>query len=256
MRKAYWRRLEIKRFIEEDVRTQSTLLPETLDDYVADDNPVRAIDAFVGQLDLLNLGFDTAQAKATDRPGYHPATLLKLYIYGYLNRIQSSRRLEREAQRNLELIWLCGRLAPDFKTIADFRKDNGVAIRQVCKEFVLLCRQLDLFSEAIIALDGSKFKAVRFPRSSGEKKQKGLRLKARRYMRSAGALPKLRCDSRRLLATGSSEPLRLPDEVSPVSGWLFQPCSVRPRIQRRARHGFAPCSVSSNQMECGFFLTT
>lgn len=150
----------MRRFIEEDVRTQSTLLPETLDDYVADDNPVRAIDAFVGQLDLLNLGFDTAQAKATGRPGYHPATLLKLYIYGYLNRIQSSRRLEREAQRNLELIWLCGRLAPDFKTIADFRKDNGVAIRQVCKEFVLLCRQLDLFSEAIVALDGSKFKAV------------------------------------------------------------------------------------------------
>jgi len=150
----------MRRFIEEDVRTQSTLLPETLDDYVAEDNPVRAIDAFVSQLDLLNLGFDTAQAKATGRPGYHPATLLKLYIYGYLNRIQSSRRLEREAQRNLELIWLCGRLAPDFKTIADFRKDNGVAIRQVCKKFVLLCRQLDLFSEAIVALDGSKFKAV------------------------------------------------------------------------------------------------
>ena len=150
----------MKRFIEEDVRTQSTLLPDTLDDYVAEDNPVRAVDAFVGQLDLLALGFETAEAKATGRPGYHPATLLKLYIYGYLNRIQSSRRLEREAQCNLELIWLCGRLTPDFKTIADFRKDNGLAIRKVCKEFVLLCRRLDLFSEAIVAIDGSKFKAV------------------------------------------------------------------------------------------------
>lgn len=150
----------MKRFIEEDVRTQSTLLPDTLDDYVAEDNPVRAVDAFVGQLDFLALGFESAEPKATGRPGYHPATLLKLYIYGYLNRIQSSRRLEREAQRNLELIWLCGRLTPDFKTIADFRKDNGPAIRKVCKEFVLLCRRLDLFSEAMVAIDGSKFKAV------------------------------------------------------------------------------------------------
>lgn len=150
----------MKRFIEEYDRTQSTLLPEILEDYVAEDNPVRVIEAFVAQLDLPAQGFGTAEAKATGRPGYHPATLLKLYIYGYLNRIQSSRRLEREAQRNLELIWLCGRLTPDFKTIADFRKDNGLAIRRVCREFVILCRQLDLFSEAIVAIDGSKFKAV------------------------------------------------------------------------------------------------
>lgn len=150
----------MKRFIEEHDRTQSTLLPETLDDYVAEDNPARVIEAFVAQLDLPDQGFGTAEAKATGRPGYHPATLLKLYIYCYLNRIQSSRRLEREAQRNLELIWLCGRLTPDFKTIADFRKDNGLAIRRVCREFVILCRQLDLFSEAIVAIDGSKFKAV------------------------------------------------------------------------------------------------
>lgn len=150
----------MKRFIEEHVRTQSTLLPDTLDDYVAEDNPVRVIEAFATQLDLPVLGFGTAEAKTTGRPGYHPATLLKLYIYGYLNRIQSSRRLEREAQRNLELIWLCGRLTPDFKTIADFRKDNGPAIRRSCREFVILCRQLDLFSEAIVAIDGSKFKAV------------------------------------------------------------------------------------------------
>ncbi len=148
------------RFIEGEDRTQSALLPECLDDYVGEDNPVRAIDAFVDQLDLKQLEFARAEPKATGRPAYHPATLLKIYIYGYLNRIQSSRRLEREAQRNLELIWLTGRLTPDFKTIADFRKDNGSAIQRVCREFVLLCRNFDLFSEAMVAIDGSKFKAV------------------------------------------------------------------------------------------------
>jgi len=148
------------RFIEAEDRTQSALFPERLDDWIAEDNPVRVVDAFVDGLDLDVLGFDGAQAAATGRPGYHPATLLKIYIYGYLNRIQSSRRLEREAQRNLELIWLTGRLAPDFKTIADFRKDNGAGIRQVCRQFVEISRGLDLFSEAIVAIDGSKFKAV------------------------------------------------------------------------------------------------
>jgi transposase len=148
------------RFIEAEDRTQSALFPEQLDDWIAEDNPVRVIDVFVDELDLEALGFDRAQAAATGRPGYHPATLLKIYIYGYLNRVQSSRRLEREAQRNLELIWLTGRLAPDFKTIADFRKDNGAAIRQVCRQFIELSRSLDLFSEAIVAIDGSKFKAV------------------------------------------------------------------------------------------------
>jgi transposase len=150
----------MKRFIQESSRTQGRLLPECLDDYVDEDNPVRAIEAFVELLDLKQLGFAGAEPKATGRPAYHPGTLLKIYIYGYLNRIQSSRRLEREAQRNLELIWLTGRLAPDFKTIADFRRDNGEAIRRVCREFVLLCRNLDLFSEATVAIDGSKFKAV------------------------------------------------------------------------------------------------
>jgi transposase len=150
----------MKRFIEEASRTQSSLLPACLDDYVGEDNPVRAIEAFVEQLDLKEVGFEGADPKATGRPAYHPGTLLKIYLYGYLNRIQSSRRLEREAQRNLELIWLSGGLAPDFKTIADFRKDNGLAIRRVCREFVLLCRRLDLFSEAVVAIDGSKFKAV------------------------------------------------------------------------------------------------
>jgi transposase len=150
----------MKRFIEGEDRTQITLMPETLDDYIAEDNPVRAVDAFVEELDLKALGFDSVDPALTGRPAYHPAVLLKLYIYGYLNRIASSRRLEREAQRNVELMWLTGRLAPDFKTIADFRGDNGAAIRKVCREFVELSRQLGLFGDVVVAIDGSKFKAV------------------------------------------------------------------------------------------------
>jgi len=150
----------MKRFIEGQDRQQVTLLPECLDDYIGEDNPVRVVDAFVDELDLQALGFKGAEPAATGRPSYHPAVLLKLYIYGYLNRIQSSRRLEREAQRNVELMWLTGRLAPDFKTIADFRHDNGGGIRNVCRRFVLLCRDLKLFTQAIVAIDGSKFKAV------------------------------------------------------------------------------------------------
>lgn len=150
----------MKRFIESEDRNQGMLLPEQLDDYVTEDNPVRVVDVFVEQLDLGQLGFEGVDPSATGRPAYHPAILLKLYIYGYLNRIQSSRRLERETQRNLELIWLTGRLMPDFKTIANFRKDNGTAIRKVCSQFVILCHQLNLFSDAMVAIDGSKFKAV------------------------------------------------------------------------------------------------
>ena len=150
----------MKRFIEGQDRSQSILLPECLEDFVDEDNPVRVIDAFVDELDLASLGFDSVQPEATGRPAYHPSLLLKIYIYGYLNRTQSSRRLEREAQRNMELMWLTGRLAPDFKTIANFRKDNGKAIRNVCSQFVVLCRKLNLFSEAVVAIDGSKFKAV------------------------------------------------------------------------------------------------
>ncbi|MGZ8946521.1 MAG: IS1182 family transposase [Methylococcaceae bacterium] len=150
----------MKRFIQSTDRTQVTLFPEQLEDYVADDNPVRVVDVFVEQLDLGKLGFDGVFPMKTGRPAYHPAVLLKLYIYGYLNRIQSSRRLERESQRNLELIWLMERLTPDFKTIANFRKDNGTAIRKVCSQFVALCRQLNLLTEATVAIDGSKFKAV------------------------------------------------------------------------------------------------
>ena len=146
-------------FIKGEARTQSTLFPEALDDYITEENPVRVVDVFVDSLDLLRLGFKTDSAN-TGRPGYHPGTLLKLFIYGYLNRIQSSRRLEREAGRNVELMWLLGRLAPDFKTIADFRKDNTGSIKRVCREFVLICKKLNLFADSLVAIDGSKFKAV------------------------------------------------------------------------------------------------
>ena len=146
-------------FIEGENRFQATLFPEQLDDYIAEENPVRVIDVFIDAIDLSGLGFKTVP-EVTGRPGYHPATMLKLYVYGYLNRVLSTRRLEREAGRNVELMWLTGRLAPDFKTIADFRKDNTKAVRLVCREFVMICRKLDLFSEAFVAIDGSKFKAV------------------------------------------------------------------------------------------------
>ena len=150
----------MKRFVEGQCRTQGTLLPEQLDDFVTDTNPVRVVDVFVDELDLGKLGFEGMTPALTGRPAYHPAVLLKLYIYGYLNRIQLSRRLEREAQRNVELMWLTSRLTPDFKTIANFRKDNGKAIRAVCRQFVTLCHQLGLFEETLVAIDGSKFKAV------------------------------------------------------------------------------------------------
>ena len=150
----------MKRFIQGESRTQSTLLPELLDDYIDEANPVRVIDVYVDELDLGKLGFSGVDPAATGRPAYHPAVLLKLYIYGYLNRIQSSRRLEKESQRNVELMWLTGRLMPDFKTIANFRKDNGPAIRSTCRQFVVLCQRLGFFSEALVAIDGSKFKAV------------------------------------------------------------------------------------------------
>jgi transposase len=150
----------MKRFIEGEDRRQATLLPDSLEDYVTDDNPVRVINVFIDELDLEALGFAGVVPEVTGRPSYHPATLLKIYLYGYLNRIQSSRRLERETQRNIELMWLTGRLMPDFKTIADFRRDNGPAIRAACAQFVVLCRQFNLFTRAVVAIDGSKFKAV------------------------------------------------------------------------------------------------
>lgn len=146
-------------FIEGVDRHQVMLLPDCLDDYVSDDSSVRAIDAFVEMLKLSDLGFQTAPA-ATGRPGYHPGLMLRIYLYGYLNQVQSSRRLERECGRNLELIWLTGRLKPDFKTIADFRKDNGIAIRKVCQQFVALCRDINLLDSKLVAIDGSRFKAM------------------------------------------------------------------------------------------------
>ncbi len=150
----------MKRFIQGEQRTQITLLPEMLDDYITEENSVRVVDVFIDNLDLQSLGFEGAIPAVTGRPSYHPAVLLKLYVYGYLNRIQSSRRLEREAQRNVELMWLIGRLTPDFKTISNFRKDNGKAIRKVFSQFVVLCKSLNLFADTFITIDGSKFKAA------------------------------------------------------------------------------------------------
>src|SRR5271166_1852579 len=147
-------------FVQGVDRGQSTLFPASLDDYVAEDNPVRAVELFVEGLDLGKLAFQKVKPLDNGRPGYDPKTMLKIYIYGYLNRVPSSRRLERECQRNIELVWLTGQLAPDFKTIADFRKDNGKAIGEVCRSFVALCRKLDLLSVPSVAIDGSKFKAV------------------------------------------------------------------------------------------------
>ena len=146
------------RFIDGEDRMQQALLPHSLEDYVDGENPVRVVEVFIDELDLAGLGFSGMTPAATGRPAYHPSTLLKIYLYGYLNRLQSSRRLERETQRNIELMWLVERLAPDFKTIADFRKDNGAAIRAVCAQFVGLCRRLKLFTHAVVAIDGSKFR--------------------------------------------------------------------------------------------------
>jgi transposase len=150
----------MRRFVEGVDRSQTTLFPESLDDWVDENNPVRVIDAFVDALDLRALGFDGVMPEAAGRPSYHPAVMLKLYIYGYLNRVQSSRRLEREAGRNVELMWLTGRLMPDHKTTANFRKDSGWAIPQVCSQFVIICPRLGLLNTASVAIDGSKFKAV------------------------------------------------------------------------------------------------
>ena len=177
----------MKRFVEGADRGQSTLLPECLDDWIDEENPVRVIDAFVDALDLAGLGFDGVEPAATGRPAFHPSVLLKLYIYGYLNRVQSSRRLEREAGRNLELLWLLGRLVPDHKTIADFRKDNGPALRQVCAQFVELCREMGLLATASVAIDGSKFKAVNnrdknFTKGKVERRRAQLEESVARYL--------------------------------------------------------------------------
>ena len=177
----------MKRFVAGADRSQSTLLPECLDDFIDESNPVRVIDAFVDALNLAELGFDGVEPAATGRPSYHPSINLKLYIYGYLNRVQSSRRLEREAGRNVEVMWLLGRLVPDHKTIADFRKDNGPAIRKVCARFVELCREMGLLTTASVAIDGSKFKAVNnrdrnFTRAKVERRRAQLEESVARYL--------------------------------------------------------------------------
>jgi transposase len=177
----------MKRFVEGVDRGQSTLLPECLDDWIDENNPVRVIDAFVEALNLAELGFAGVEPEATGRPSYHPSVLLKLYIYGYLNRVQSSRRLEREAGRNFEVMWLLGRLVPDHKTVADFRKDNGRALRKVCARFVELCREMGLLAIASVAIDGSKFKAVNnrdknFTRAKVERRRAQLEESVARYL--------------------------------------------------------------------------
>jgi transposase len=177
----------MRRFVEGLDRGQSTLFPECLEDWIGEDNPVRVIDVFVDELDLAELGFSGVDPEMTGRPSYHPSALLKLYIYGYLNRVQSSRRLERDAGRNVEVMWLTGRLVPDHKTIADFRKDNGPAIRKVCARFVELCRVMGLLTKASVAIDGSKFKAVNnrdrnFTRAKVERRRTQLEESVARYL--------------------------------------------------------------------------
>src|SRR5712672_4404363 len=175
------------RFVEGVDRGQSTLLPECLDDWINENNPVRVIEAFVEVLNLAELGFAGVEPEVTGRPSYHPSVLLKLYIYGYLNRVQSIRRLEREAGRNFEVLWLLGRLVPDHKTVADFRKDNGRAIRKVCARFVELCRKMGLLANPSVAIDGSKFKAVNnrdrnFTRAKVERRRAQLEESVARYL--------------------------------------------------------------------------
>src|SRR5579872_1164081 len=177
----------MRRFVEEADRGQWSLLPECLDDFIDESNPVRVIDAFVDVLDLAEMSFEGVEPAATGRPSYHPSVLLRLYIYGYLNRVQSSRRLEREAGRNVEVMWLLGRLAPDHKTIADFRKDNGLALRKVCARFVELCREMGLLATTSVAIDGSKFKAVNnrdrnFTRAKVERRRAQLDESVARYL--------------------------------------------------------------------------
>jgi transposase len=222
----------MKRFVEGEDRMQATLLPECLNDYIAEDNPVRAIEAFVEELDLMQLGFAGADAAATGRPAYHPAVLLKIYIYGYLNRIGSSRRLEREAQRNVELMWLTGRLAPDFKTIADFRHDNGAGIRNVCRRFVQLCRDLKLFTQAIVAVDSSKFKAVNsrdrnFTPGKVDKRQEQIEGSIQRYLKA------LETADRTQPAEVEAKTERLREKISTLREQMRRMDAIREELKQR-----------------------
>ncbi len=212
----------MKRFIEGTDRGQSTLFPECLEDWVDEDNAVRVIDAFVDALDLGELGFDGIAPEATGRPSYHPSGLLKLYIYGYLNRVQSSRRLEREAGRNVEVMWLTGRLVPDHKTIADFRKDYGGAIRKVCAQFIMLCRRFDLFADASVVIDGSKFKAVNnrdrnFTRAKMERRLAQIEESVARYLRQLDS-----ADRQEPSAARETKTARLKEKIA----------KLKPEVQR------------------------
>jgi transposase len=158
-------------YIEGEDRKQTVLFPEVLDDYISEENPVRFIEVFIEGLDLLGMGFQKAIPKDTGRPPYDPGDLLRLYVYGYLNRTRSSRRLETEAGRNVEVMWLMRKLRPDFKTIADFRKDNAPGIKKVCREFTLWCKRLELFGGELVAIDGSKFGAVNSPKRNFTEKK-------------------------------------------------------------------------------------
>ena len=209
----------MKRFIQGEHRGQGTLLPERLDDYVSDTNPVRVVDVFFDELDLAKLGFDGVIPAETGRPAYHPAILLKIYIYGYLNRIQSSRRLEREAQRNVELMWLTGRLMPDFKTIANFRKDNSKAIRGVCRQFVLLCQQLGLFGENLVAIDGSKLKAVNnrdrnFTSAKLKRRMEEIEASISRYLAALDAA------DRQILSASAPDTASLEDKIAKLKAQM------------------------------------
>lgn len=220
----------MNRFVQFEERTQDTFLPSRLEDYVADDNPVRVIDVFVGELDLTELGFEGMNPQATGRPGYHPSTLLKIYLYGYLNRIQSSRRLERETQRNVELMWLTGRLMPDFKTIANFRKDNGPAIRGVCRQFIGLCRQMNLFSQAVVAVDGSRFKAVNnrdrnFTSAKVQRRMEQIEASINRYL---SALDTADQDES---ATAQSKSTKLKDKISALKKRMQQLKEIEVLVQ-------------------------
>jgi len=215
----------MKRFIEGADRSQSTLFPECLEDWVDEENSVRVIDVFVDELDLGDLGFARVTAAATGRPGYHSTILLKLYVYGYLNQVQSSRRLEREAGRNVEVMWLTGRLAPDHKTIADFRKDNGPAIRKVCSQFISLCRQLNLFADASVAIDGSKFKAVNnrdrnFTRNKMKRRMAQIEESVERYLYQLDSADRQEPSCARTMKTErlTEKIAKLKDEMSRLEG--------------------------------------
>ena len=220
----------MKRFVEGADRGQSTLFPECVADWIGEDNPVRVIDVFVDELDLAELGFGGVDPEATGRPSYHPSVLLKLYIYGYLNRVQSSRRLEREAGRNVEVMWLTGRLAPDHKTIADFRKDNGRAIRQVCARFVALCRAMGLLTQASVAIDGSKFKAVNnrdrnFTRAKMERRMAQIEESVTRYLHQLDSAdrqePSLATSGRGSGVVGYNVQVAVNDALRPASNKRF-----------------------------------